>query len=217
MHSCGGYIHKGKIISDEDISRYNGQKAIITILEESEESAEGAVFSQLYAALDEWQNLKNRLIRRLDQLLQELEICTTMHNKERVRGNCNEIELMLMEQFGMRREELELVEKKAIKFKEYSQSKYGGYHPKSEDGVTRWLKDGKILNPNFKLVDNGVGDMRAVEATREFQSWLKETGITELDWMLEAEIIYPAIIQVMDYSFTGFDKEMVRDAAVTAD
>lgn len=154
---------------------------------------------------EELQNLKNRLIRRLDGLLLDLKMWKTMHNKEQVRGNCNEIELLLIEEFGMNIQQIDLIEEKQVRFSRYVEKKNGGYCLTSDrDGNSIWLKDGEKVDPRFRLVDNGIGDMHAVEAAREFQMWLNEYGITRLDWMLEADIIYPALFEVMNYSFEGF-------------
>ena len=153
----------------------------------------------------ELQNLKSRLIRRLDDLLLDLQMWKTMHNKEQVRGNCKELELMLIEQFGMNMHQIDLIEEKQVRFSRYVEKKNGGYCLSSDrDGNRIWLKDGEKVDPKFWLVDNGIGDINAVEAAREFQIWLNEYGITRLDWMLEADIIYPTILEVMNYSFDEF-------------
>ena len=164
--------------------------------------------SEIIEMTYEPKELKNYLIKRLAHLLFDLQTWITMHNKEQVRGNCNEIELMLIHLFGMRMGQINLIEEKNVRFGKYTKMKYGGYSLTSDaDGNYLWLKDGKRVEPEFWLVDNGIGDMRAVKAAFEFQSWLKETGITTLDWMIEADIIPPALLEVMEYSFEGFEIE----------
>ena len=77
--------------------------------------------------------LKNYLIERLDHLLLDMQMQMTMHNKAQVRGNCNEIELMLINLFGMNMNQIDLIEEKAIRFAKYTKMKSGGYCLTSDD------------------------------------------------------------------------------------
>jgi len=151
--------------------------------------------------------LKNYLIERLDHLLLDMQMQMTMHNKEQVRGNCNEIELMLINLFGMNMNQIDLIEEKAIRFAKYTKMKSGGYCLTSDDANNYfWLKDGNRVEPQFWLPDNGISDKIAVEAAYEFKTWLEETKITKLEWMIEADIIYPAIEVVEKYSLEEFEE-----------
>ena len=158
----------------------------------------------MYEWTEKPEELKNYLIRRLDALWAET-LRPTCHNPNRIIGNCNEIELMLMYMFGMRVSQFDLIHEKVRRSKEYYRLKYGGYCLTSEvDGNHYTIKDGKRVEPKFWLVDNGIGDMRAVEAARDFQNWLKESGVTKLEWMLEADIIPPSLLEVEAYTFDEF-------------
>ncbi len=85
--------------------------------------------------------------------------------------------------------------------------KSGGYCLTSDDANNYfWLKDGNRVEPQFWLPDNGIGDKIAVEAAYEFKTWLEETKITKLEWMIEADIIYPAIEVVEKYSLEEFEE-----------
>ena len=94
--------------------------------------------------------LKNYLIERLDHLLLDMQMQMTMHNKEQVRGNCNEIELMLINLFGMNMNQIDLIEEKAIRFAKYTKMKSGGYCLTSDYANNYfWLKDGNRVEPQF--------------------------------------------------------------------
>ena len=156
--------------------------------------------------LDSPEKLKNYLIKRLDALLADTVNEISISDRVRIEGNCNEIELMLLELFDVNTEQIELLKEKVRRSEEYYRLKYGGYClTANSDGKHVTLKNGRIVEPKFWLVDNGVGDMQAVIAAYDFQKWLKMTGVTKLKWMLEAEIIPPSLIEVEKYSFEGFE------------
>ena len=160
----------------------------------------------MHELLDSPEKLKNYLIKRLDALLADTVNEISISDRVRIEGNCNEIELMLLELFDVNTEQIELLKEKVRRSEEYDRLKYGGYClTANSDGKHVTLKNGRIVEPKFWLVDNGVGDMQAVIAAYDFQKWLKMTGVTKLKWMLEAEIIPPSLIEVEKYSFEGFE------------
>ena len=140
--------------------------------------------------------IRNNLVRRLDALLNELHSLISGVERMTLRGNCNEIELILVEDFGFTHEQIILMEQKAYRFRRYNAGKYGGYVLTTDvDGKHIWKKGGNVVDPDFRKMDNGIGDGDAISAVREFQEWLRESGITGLAWMTDADIIYPAITE----------------------
>lgn len=140
--------------------------------------------------------IQNNLVRRLDTLLNELHSLISSVERMNLRGNCNEIELILVEDFGFTQEQITLMEQKAYRFRRYNAGKYGGYVLTTDaDGKHIWKKDGNIVDPDFRQMDNGIGDADAISAVREFQDWLKESGVIGLNWMTDADIVYPAITE----------------------
>ena len=160
----------------------------------------------MHELLESPEKLKNYLIQRLDALLADTVNEISISDRVRIEGNCNEIELMLLELFDVNTEQIELLKEKVRRSEEYYRLKYDGYClTANSDGKHVALKNGRIVEPKFWLVDNGVGDMQAVIAAYDFQEWLKMTGVTKLKWMLEAVIIPPSLIEVENYSFEGFE------------
>ena len=160
----------------------------------------------MHELLESPKKLKNYLIKRLDALLADTVNEISISDRVRIEGNCNEIELILLELFDVNTEQIELLKEKVRCSEEYYRLKYGGYClTENSDGKHVTLKNGRIVEPKFWLVDNGVGDMQAVIAAYDFQKWLKMTGVTKLKWMLEAEIIPPSLIEAEQYSFEGFE------------
>ena len=160
----------------------------------------------MHELLESPEKLKNYLIQRLDALLADTVNEISISDRIRIEGNCNEIELMLLELFDVNTEQIELLKEKVRRSEEYYRLKYDGYClTANSDGKHVTLKNGRIVEAKFWLVDNGVGDMQAVITAYDFQKWLKMTGVTKLKWMLEAEIIPPSLIEVEQYSFEGFE------------
>ena len=160
----------------------------------------------MHELLESPEKLKNYLIQRLDALLADTVNEISISDRIRIEGNCNEIELMLLELFDVNTEQIELLKEKVRRSEEYYRLKYDGYClTANSDGKHVMLKNGRIVEAKFWLVDNGVGDMQAVITAYDFQKWLKMTGVTKLKWMLEAEIIPPSLIEVEQYSFEGFE------------
>ena len=160
----------------------------------------------MHELLESPEKLKNYLIQRLDALLADTVNEISISDRVRIEGNCNEIELMLLELFDVNTEQIELLKEKVRRSEKYYRLKYDGYClTRDSDGKPVTLKNGKIVEPKFWLADNGVGDMQAVIAAYDFQKWLKMTGVTKLKWMLEAESIPPSLIEVEQYSFEGFE------------
>ena len=113
--------------------------------------------------LDSPEKLKNYLIKRLDALLADTVNEISISDRVRIEGNCNEIELMLLELFDVNTEQIELLKEKVRRSEEYYRLKYGGYClTANSDGKHVTLKNGRIVEPKFWLVDNGVGDPDAV-------------------------------------------------------
>ena len=145
--------------------------------------------------------IQNSLVGRLDALLNELHSMISSVERMNLRGNCNEIELILVDDFGFTHDQITLIEQKAYRFRQYNAGKYGGYVLTTDrDGEHIWKKGGKTVNPNFRKPDNGIGDEDAVNAVREFRQWLNETKITEIGWMKDADIIYPAILEAEGFA-----------------
>ena len=145
--------------------------------------------------------MKNYLIERLDLLLVETITSLSEYDRIRIRGNCNEIELMLIYEFGLSLDNIKLIEAKVSRAQDYYRKKYGGYClTGSNNKNSHWLKDGNIVER--------IGDMRAVRAAYEFQEWLKERDIINLEWMREADIIQPSLVEVVNYSFEGYEEQI---------
>lgn len=144
--------------------------------------------------------IQNQLVWRLDQLLYDIHHLIDDVECMTIRGNCNEIELILVENFGFTLEQIRLIEQKSYQFWKYNRGKYGGYVLTTDkSGEHIWTKNGKVVKPSFREPDNGIGDKDAIEAVKEFQIWLKESGITHMDWMIDADVICPAITEAEEY------------------
>lgn len=131
------------------------------------------------------------LIRRLDSLLHDLHAPTiSPTERTKLRGHCDEIELILLRFFGMSMDEMALLESKARAERAYLTGKYGGYCLTGDaDGSHHWwVKDGKRVKPKFWLEDNGIGDIRAVDAERDFRRWMDESGYAEASWLADAGV-----------------------------
>lgn len=117
----------------------------------------------MHELLESPEKLKNYLIQRLDALLADTVNEISISDRIRIEGNCNEIELMLLELFDVNTEQIELLKEKVRRSEEYYRLKYDGYClTANSDGKHVTLKNGRIVEAKFWLVDNGVGDMQAV-------------------------------------------------------
>ena len=155
--------------------------------------------------------IQNKLVKRLDLLLYDTYHLISKVERLTIRGNCNEIELILLENFRFTQDQIILIEQKVYRFYRFCVGKYGGYVlTQDRDGNYIWKKHGQVVNPDFRKPDNGIGDTEAMEATRDFRKWIKETGITSIDWMVNADVIYPAIKEVEEYTldFLNFDSNI---------
>ena len=146
---------------------------------------------------------KNHLIKRLSSLLSEMHmIVASPSEQQRIRGNCNEIELMLIELFGITGEQIALIEAKACKEHEYLSKKHGGYCLTGDgQGNHWWLKDHERVDTerlNFCLSDNGIGDERARQAEADFRKWIAESGIEDATWLSDAGVTLPCLSEDWD-------------------
>ena len=147
----------------------------------------------MYPQLEGQDALRRHLIHRLDALLTLSSLLVASPSEQtRIRGNCDEIELMLLEMLGMRMSDISLIEEKVQREQQYRQHKYGGYCLTGDGhGEHWWTKDGERLDSDrldFRLPDNGIGDERAEEAEREFLRWVDESGIRDAKWLEEAGV-----------------------------
>ena len=147
----------------------------------------------MYPHLEGQDALRCHLIRRLDALLTLSSLLVASPSEQtRIRGNCDEIELMLLEMFGMRMSDISLIEEKVHQERQYQKHKYGGYCLTGDGhGERWWMKDGERLDSDkldFRLSDNGIGDEQAEQAERDFLRWINESGIREVAWMEEAGV-----------------------------
>lgn len=135
--------------------------------------------------------LKNELLFRLHLLWWDYyEPTTPGYERQKLHGHCDELGLLLLEHFGVRAVDLDLVKEYTHQFVEYHLKKEGGYCLTSDcEGNMICIKDGKVVEPKFWLPDNGIGDERALEAERTFNAWKAENKIDELEWMKDAGIV----------------------------
>ena len=164
----------------------------------------------MHEYLQEPSKLKNHLIHRLDLLLGEMYmLIASPIEQQHIRGNCNEIEILLIEFFGMTGEQIDLIEEKARKEREYFSKKHGGYCLTGDGkGNHWWLKDHERVDTeklNFCLTDNGVGDERARQAEANFRQWISESGIDEAEWLQEADVTLPRLSEDWDDNNDEFD------------
>jgi hypothetical protein len=149
---------------------------------------------------------KNELLKKMEGFLSDSYHLIVPYESEQSRDEAYKIECELIERYGMSQEQIDLVKEMCDRFAEYNRLKHGGYCLTGNGEERYCIKNGKRVDPKFWLVDNGIGDLRAVKAAYAFQTWLRKTGITKLDWMLEADLICPAIFKVEEYSFEGFEE-----------
>lgn len=149
------------------------------------------------------ERLQKHLIRRLDSLLSEMHmIIASPVEQTRIRGNCNEIEMMLIELFGMTGRQIDLIEAKARKEHEYLSKKHGGYCLTGDgQGNHWWLKGNEQVDTerlNFCLSDNGIGDERARQAEADFRKWIAESDIEDATWLSDAGVTLPRLSEDWD-------------------
>lgn len=152
----------------------------------------------MHKYLENPEELKRHLIRRLDLLLGEMHgLVASPSDQQRIRGNCNEIELMLIELFGMRMADIDLIEAKAWRERRYFEGKHGGYCLTGDgEGGHRWLRGSEPVDSerlSFRLSDNGIGDERARQAEADFRNWVAESGIGDAEWLRDAGVELPRL------------------------
>lgn len=152
----------------------------------------------MHEYLQDPEKMKNHLIRRLDSLLTEMHMLVASPTEQtRIRGNCNEIEIMLVEFYGLRMADIDLMEAKAWQEHRYLVGKHGGYCLTGDgNGNHWWLKGHERVDSdalNFRLPDNGIGDKLASKAEAEFRKWIAESGIEEAEWLRKAGVTLPKL------------------------